>query len=126
VPLPTMAGKGNLLLVEDHQDSARALAGLLETRGYKVDSAPTVAAALEALEREEFDLLICDLGLPDASGIDLIKEIRRTKTTPAIALTGFGMQQDIERAQQAGFNSHLTKPVNLRKLEVIIRRLLRM
>ena len=126
VPLPTMAGKGNLLLVEDHQDSARALAGLLETRGYKVDSAPTVAAALEALEREEFDLLICDLGLPDASGIDLIKEIRRTKTTPAIALTGFGLQQDIERAQQAGFNSHLTKPVNLRKLEVIIRRLLRM
>ena len=53
-------------------------------------------------------------------------EIRKTKTMPAIALTGFGMEQDIERAQHAGFNSHLTKPVNLQKLEVTIRRLLRM
>ena len=124
--LPTVTGKVNLLLVEDHLDSARALSGLLEKRGYKVESVPTVAKALEALERDNFDLLVCDLGLPDASGIDLIKEIRKTKTTPAIALTGFGMQQDIERAQQAGFNSHLTKPVNLQKLEVTIRRLLRM
>ena len=124
--LPTVDGKVNLLLVEDHQDSARALASLLENRGYKVETVPTVATALEALEREEFDLLVCDLGLPDASGIDLIAEIRKTKTTPAIALTGFGMQQDIERAQEAGFDSHLTKPVNLQKLEVTIRRLLRM
>jgi CheY-like chemotaxis protein len=85
-----------------------------------------VATGLEAIEREDFDLLVCDLGLPDASGIDLITEIRKTKTTPAIALTGFGMQQDIERAQQARFSSHLTKPVNLQKLEVTIRRLLRM
>lgn len=124
--LPTVPGKVNLLLVEDHLDSARALAGLLEKRGYKVESVPTVAKALEALEREEFDLLVCDLGLPDASGIDLITEVRKTKRTPAIALTGFGMQQDIERSQQAGFNSHLTKPVSVRKLELTIRRLLRM
>lgn len=124
--LPKVTGKVNLLLVEDHQDSARALASLLGNRGYKVERVPTVATALEALERENFDLLVCDLGLPDGSGIDLIVEIRKTKTTPAIALTGFGMQQDIERAQRAGFNSHLTKPVNLQKLEAIIRRLLRM
>jgi hypothetical protein len=124
--LPTAVGKVNLLLVEDHLDSARALAGLLEKRGYRVETVPTVATALEAVARDNFDLLVCDLGLPDASGIDLIVEIRKTKTTPAIALTGFGMQQDIERAQQAGFNSHLTKPVNLQKLEVTIRRLLRM
>lgn len=123
--LPTVAGKVNLLLVEDHLDSARALAGLLEKRGYKVETVPTVAKALDAVARDNFDLLVCDLGLPDASGIDLIMEIRKTKTTPAIALTGFGMQQDIDRAQQAGFNSHLTKPVNLQKLEVTIRRLLR-
>lgn len=122
----TVAGKGNLLLVEDHLDSARALAGLLKNRGYNVESVPTVATALEALNHKEFDLLVCDLGLPDASGVDLISEIRKTKTTPAIALTGFGMQHDIERARQAGFNSHLTKPVNLQKLEVTIRRLLRL
>ena len=124
--LPNVAGKVNLLLVEDHLDSARALSGLLEKRGYKVESVPTVAKALEVVAREDFDLLVCDLGLPDGSGIDLITEIRKIKTTPAIALTGFGMQQDIERSRQAGFDSHLTKPVNLRKLEITIRRLLRM
>jgi hypothetical protein len=123
--LPTVSGKVNLLLVEDHHDSARALTSLLENRGYKVESVPTVATALDALARDGFDLLICDLGLPDGSGIDLIAKIRKTQTTPAIALTGFGMQQDIERAQQAGFDSHLTKPVNLQKLEATIRRLLR-
>ncbi|HEU0274920.1 MAG TPA: CHASE3 domain-containing protein [Candidatus Udaeobacter sp.] len=124
--LPTVTGKANLLLVEDHLDSARALAGLLKKRGYKVESVPTVAKAMEAVARDNFDLLVCDLGLPDASGIDLITEIRKTKITPAIALTGFGMQQDIERARQAGFDSHLTKPVNLQKLEATIRRLLKM
>jgi CheY-like chemotaxis protein len=124
--LPNVVRKVNLLLVEDHLDTARALTGLLEKRGYKVETAPTVAKALEAVASEDFDLLVCDLGLPDSSGIDLILEIRKTKTTPAIALTGFGMQQDIDRAQKAGFNSHLTKPVNLQKLEVTIRRLLRM
>ena len=123
--LPTVTGKVNLLLVEDHQDTARALASLLQNRGYKVERVPTVATALEAIQREDFDLLVCDLGLPDASGIELMVEIRKTKTTPAIALTGFGMQHDIERARQAGFDSHITKPVNLQKLEVIIRRLLR-
>jgi CheY-like chemotaxis protein len=123
---PKVTGKLNLLLVEDHLDSARALAGLLQKRGYKVESVPTVAKALEAVASENFDLLVCDLGLPDASGIDLILEIRKTKTTPAIALTGFGMQRDIDRARRAGFDSHLTKPVNLQRLEVTVRRLLRM
>jgi CheY-like chemotaxis protein len=68
--------------------------------------------------------LICDLGLPDGSGIELVAKIRKTRKTPAIALTGFGMQEDIERAQRAGFDAHLTKPANLQKLEVTMWRLL--
>src|SRR5207247_2628327 len=117
-------GKARLLLVEDHADTARALVRLLESRGYKVASAATVSAALESIESDHFDLLLCDLGLPDGTGFDVIQKVRRTHDIPAIALTGFGMQQDIERAQHAGFNEHLTKPVNLQKLETVIWKLL--
>jgi PAS domain S-box-containing protein len=123
-PLVKSRGKVKLLLVEDHTDTARALVRLLENRGYNIESVPTVTAALQAVERERFDLLVCDLGLPDGTGIDFIEKIRKTQRTPAIALTGFGMQQDIECAQQAGFNAHLTKPINLQKLEATIWRLL--
>jgi CheY-like chemotaxis protein/anti-sigma regulatory factor (Ser/Thr protein kinase) len=116
--------KARLLLIEDHFDTARALSRLLENRGFEIETASSVATGLQAVEREEFDLLICDLGLPDGTGIDLIKKVRETLQTPAIALTGFGMQEDVERAQRAGFDAHLTKPVNLPKLEATIWRLL--
>jgi PAS domain S-box-containing protein len=122
-PVPAR-GKLKLLLVEDHADTARALVRLLESRGYQVASVATVASALEAIERNRFDLLLCDLGLPDGTGLDLIKKLRQKNDTPAVALTGFGMQQDVERAQQAGFDAHLTKPVNLQKLEATIWKLL--
>jgi PAS domain S-box-containing protein len=116
--------KVRLLLVEDHVDTARALARLLENRGFTTQIAPNIATALEAIERDEFDLYLCDLGLPDGTGIDLIRKVRETRKTPAIALTGFGMQEDVERAQKAGFDAHLTKPVNLQKLEATMWRLL--
>ncbi len=116
--------KVRLLLVEDHVDTARALSRLLENRGYKLEAASSVASALEAAGRGEFDVFLCDLGLPDGTGIDFIEKVRKSRDTPAIALTGFGMQEDIERAQRAGFNAHLTKPVNLQKLEVTIWQLL--
>jgi CheY-like chemotaxis protein/two-component sensor histidine kinase len=116
--------KVRLLLVEDHEDTARALARLLESRGFTTQIAISVATALEAIDREEFDLYLCDLGLPDGTGIDLIRKIRETRQTPAIALTGFGMQEDVDRAQKAGFDAHLTKPVNLQKLEATMWRLL--
>ena len=116
--------KVRLLLVEDHGDTARALARLLENRGFTTKTAPSIATALEAIGRETFDLFLCDLGLPDGTGIDFIRKVRETRQTPAIALTGFGMQEDIERAQKAGFDAHLTKPVNLQKLEATMWRLL--
>jgi PAS domain S-box-containing protein len=117
--------KLKLLLVEDHVETAQALCRLLEHRGYKIETAPTVATGLEAIERDQFDLIVCDLGLPDGTGFDLIEKIRKNRNTPAIALTGFGMEEDVERAMRAGFNAHLTKPVNLQKLEATIWQLLR-
>ncbi len=123
-PSVKIRGKIKLLLVEDHADSARALVRLLESRGYTIETVPSVATGLEAMNREKYDLLLCDLGLPDGSGIDFIQKVREKNSIPAIALTGFGMQQDVERAQQAGFNLHLTKPVNLQRLESAIWKLL--
>ena len=117
-------GKAKLLLVEDHADTARALVRLLESRGYEVASVATVASALQAVDHEEFELVLCDLGLPDGTGLDFIEKLRQKRDTPAVALTGFGMQQDVERAQQAGFDAHLTKPVNIQKLEATIWKLL--
>jgi DNA-binding response OmpR family regulator len=97
----------------------------LSARGFTINIAPNIATALEAIGREEFDLFLCDLGLPDGNGIDFIRKVRETWKTPAIALTGFGMQEDVERSQKAGFDAHLTKPVNLQRLEATMWRLLR-
>jgi signal transduction histidine kinase/CheY-like chemotaxis protein len=118
-------GTTKVLLIEDHADTARALTRLLQSRGYEMRAANTVAAALAAVREEKFDLFLCDLGLPDGTGFDFLAQARALVDTPAIALTGFGMQQDVERAQQAGFAAHLTKPVNLHKLESTIWTLLR-
>ena len=117
---PRGGDKIKLLLVEDHVDTARALFRLLENRGYDTETVSSVATAWEKIERGKFDLILCDLGLPDGTGIDLIKKVRRTHATPAIALTGFGMQEDVDRAAKAGFDAHLTKPVDLQRLEATI------
>ena len=117
---PIGDGKAKLLLVEDHADTARALTRLLESRGYTVRAESTVANGLKAVEQEKFDLFLCDLGLPDGTGFDFVTKAHTVHRTPAIALTGFGMQQDVERSKIAGFAAHLTKPVNLQKLESTI------
>ncbi len=122
-PAP-IAGKTKILLVEDHADTAVALSRLLSSRNYQVRTENTVASALAAVRSEKFDILLCDLGLPDGTGLDFVAAARKLSNAPAIALTGFGMQQDIERAIQAGFAAHMTKPLNLQKLETEIRRLL--
>lgn len=118
-PTP-LRGKTRILLIEDHADTARALTRLLQSRGYEMRAANSVASGLAAAREERFDLFLCDLGLPDGTGFDFIAQAKAIVDTPAIALTGFGMQQDVERAQHAGFAAHLTKPVNLQKLESTI------
>jgi PAS domain S-box-containing protein len=102
-----------VLLVEDHGDTARVLARILTRRGYRVETAGDVAAALEVASHRRFDLLISDLGLPDRSGLELISELRlRGQTLPAIALSGYGQEEDVKRSREAGFTVHMIKPVN--------------
>jgi two-component system CheB/CheR fusion protein len=112
------ARKGlRVLLVEDHGDTADTMVTMLELAGYEVATAADVATALERLARERFDLLISDLGLPDRSGLDLVRELRsRGDALPAIALSGYGQESDIEQSRTAGFDTHLVKPVEPRRL----------
>lgn len=111
-----------LLLVEDHRDTARTLSRLLRSRGYSVHIAGNVASALDLFGRESFDLVISDIGLPDAPGYELMRQIRLRSETKAIAMSGYGMEADIEKSQQSGFSEHLVKPVSVLHLEQAIQR----
>jgi PAS domain S-box-containing protein len=112
-----------ILLVEDHADTARVMSRLLRTAGHQVHVADTVASAITSATANDVEMIISDIGLPDGTGIDLIQQIRKSSKIPAIALTGFGMEEDVVKCIDAGFNDHLTKPVNLQKLEMVIRQL---
>jgi HAMP domain-containing protein/signal transduction histidine kinase len=109
-----------ILLVEDHEDTNRSLTTLLRRRGYQVHSALNFQSALDLSAKEEFDVLISDLALPDGSGIDLIKRLRSKRPVFGIALTGFGMEDDIRKGREAGFQYHLVKPIDLNKLDLLI------
>ncbi len=97
---------------------------LLERHGYHVQVAETVQGALDLVRRNEFDLLISDIGLPDGSGIDLVRTLRNEGSQlRAVALSGFGMEEDVRRSMEAGFDEHLTKPVGVQRLQDVIARL---
>ncbi len=109
-----------ILLVEDHEDTNRSLTNLLRRRGYQVQSALNFHSALDLSAREQFDVLISDLGLPDGSGIDLMQTLQSKRPVVGIALTGFGMEDDIRKGREAGFRYHLVKPIDLNRLDLLI------
>ena len=114
-----------ILLVEDHDDTARVLSRLLNLSGYHVHTAGTYASALEICGKTHFDLLISDVGLPDGSGYDLMREIHaRRCAAKGIAVSGYGSEQDVEQSLRAGFAEHLVKPVAFETLRDAIRRLI--
>ena len=117
-------GRGHLLVVDDHHDTCLGMKMLLERRGYRITLAHTAGQAIEQAQRQQFDLIISDIGLPDRSGYDLMRELRAKKAMRGIALSGFGMENDIIKARAAGFSEHLTKPINFDRLDEAIRSLL--
>lgn len=114
-----------VLLVEDHADTAKVLNRLLTKSGHAVQVAGTAEGALSLAAREPFDLVISDLGLPDMTGYDLMRQLRVDRAIPAIAMSGFGMEEDIRNSALAGFGEHLVKPVTFSQLEQAIRRVVR-
>src|SRR5213078_2644171 len=109
-----------VLLVDDHYDTCIGMKRMLERHGYEITVAHTAEQAVEKVRAEEFDLLISDIGLPDRSGYDLMREVRLNNDLPGIALSGFGSEQDVNQAREAGFAEHLTKPVSFERLEKTI------
>jgi CheY-like chemotaxis protein len=113
-----------VLVVDDHVDTCTGMKMMMERRGYRVTVAHTADQAVKKAEEEEFDLVISDIGLPDRSGYELMQELSATKNLRGIALSGFGMENDVSRARAAGFSEHLTKPINFDRLDEAIQMLL--
>ncbi len=112
-----------ILLVDDHRDTCALMTSMLTRRGYNVLTAEDVRGALRVAADNDFDLLVSDLGLPDASGLELMEELRKTRSVVGIAISGFGRDEDVKRCKEVGFMEHMTKPISIPKLEAAIRRL---
>jgi PAS domain S-box-containing protein len=114
-----------VLLVEDHPDTARAIARLLEQSGYRVGTAIDAGSAMKQLDDETWDIVVSDLGLPGTSGYELMKQVRQKYglSVRGIAVSGYGMESDRQRSQQAGFDEHIVKPIDFDQLEQAIRKI---
>ena len=125
-PRSPRLGSPHLLLIEDHVDTAMAMAELLRGLGYEITVAASVAAGLEAAERAHsgsgrgIDLVISDLGLPDGNGLDLMRTLSGRYGLRGIALSGYGMEDDLQKSREAGFEKHVTKPVSLQALQAVL------
>jgi signal transduction histidine kinase len=107
----------SILLVEDNQPTQQTLFRLLTDRHHKVTAASSLAEARKSSSENKFDVVLSDIGLPDGNGCALMAELREKFGLKGIALTGFGMERDIEIAKDAGFIIHLIKPIQIESLE---------
>jgi signal transduction histidine kinase/ActR/RegA family two-component response regulator len=111
-----------LLVVEDHPPTREVLTTLLQIARHQIKTAGDVASARQLAETHVFDLVLSDLGLPDGNGLDLMIELRDRYGLEGIAVTGYGMEEDLRRSRDAGFREHLVKPVTLDELSAAIAR----
>jgi signal transduction histidine kinase/CheY-like chemotaxis protein len=115
-----------VLIVEDNLDAARMLGDVLQMEGHVVAIADSGPSALEALEARGADVVLCDIGLPEMSGYDVVRAIRERPSLrgiPVVALTGYGQPEDRERSLDAGFDEHFVKPMDLEALDDLLARL---
>ena len=110
----------SILLVEDHQDTRRTLSRLLTHFGHNVVTADNVEGAMNIIGSDNIDVVLCDIGLPDGSGYEVAAQARTKGHIKAIALTGFGTEQDVKRSKDAGFDFHLVKPLNFQELQSVL------
>jgi PAS domain S-box-containing protein len=112
---PTASRPFRILVVEDNADAAELLCDLLRSKGHCVEAADSGTDAAQIAVRFHPDVVLCDLGLPGKDGYEVAAELRRTRETAQvhlIALSGYGSKEDKRRSRQAGFDLHVTKPVN--------------
>ena len=109
-----------ILLVEDHGDTLQTLSRLLTYFGHQISVADNAQSALETVQSQQFDVVLCDVGLPDGTGYDVITEAKRKQALKAVALTAFGTDEDIRRGKEAGFDLHLVKPIDFHELRTVL------
>ena len=109
-----------ILLVEDHQDTRRTLSRLLTHFGHNVVAAGNVEAAMDIMGSDNIDVVLCDIGVPDGSGYEVAAQARAKGHIKAVALTGFGTEEDFRRSKEAGFDFHLVKPINFQELQTVL------
>jgi PAS domain S-box-containing protein len=121
---PAPGRPARVLLVEDNADTRRFLALALSRRHHEIVTAEGVDAARAAARGRVFDLIISDIELPDGTGLELIRELKGHSVGAGIALSGFGSEEDIRMSLSAGFSEHLTKPVDINRLDEAVARVL--
>ena len=129
IELPRLDGV-SVLIVDDEADGRVLMARILEGHGARAECAKSAAEALEYLQRDRFDILLSDIGMPDVDGYELIRRVRaiddsRSGPIPAIAVTAYARAEDRQRSLLAGYQMHLSKPVEARELVAGIASLLR-
>lgn len=110
-----------ILIVENHHDTLEAMKMFLELEGHHVETATTMQSALHAAA-ESFDLIITDIGLPDGDGWELMRHLRERGPVRAVAMSGYGWKEDLEKSRLAGFEAHLLKPLKIKDLESVLRK----
>jgi CheY-like chemotaxis protein len=120
-PQPLRSGKSlRILVVEDHADTLRVLARLLDHFGHQTSVADSTHSALQFLQSKTFDVILSDIGLPDGSGYEVVSQAKQKQAVKAVALTGFDREEDIRRGKEAGFDFHLSKPVDFHELRTVL------
>jgi PAS domain S-box-containing protein len=112
-----------VLIVDDHADTREILSRLLTKCGHEVATVDCALGALNFLDSRRFDALISDIGLPDSTGYELVRQAKQRQPVKGIALSGFGTEQDVRRSREAGFDYHLTKPVTFQDLRELLERI---
>jgi len=116
----------SFLILDDSEDSIAMMKELLKLAGAEVVTATSGVDALRIASENEFDVILSDISMPEMDGFEFLERLRKIdgrQDVPVIAITGFGRSDDIERAHAAGFYSHLTKPIDLLALTVVLEQL---
>jgi DNA-binding response OmpR family regulator len=122
-PAPATAAAARVMIVDDHADGMESLGALLAAQGHDVLMAEDGAGALRIAASRAIDVFILDIGLPDMPGYELARRLRATdsgRRALMIALTGYGQAQDRLLSNEAGFNHHFVKPVDIDALSALL------
>jgi signal transduction histidine kinase/CheY-like chemotaxis protein len=116
----------SFLVLDDSEDSIAMMAELLRLAGAQVVTATNCVDALRIASENDFDVILSDISMPEMDGFEFLERLRKIdgrQDVPVVAITGFGRNDDIERARAAGFYSHLTKPIDLQALTAVLEQL---